>query len=473
MGESVKQRMFVTAARPGYVDVMGTVGPDGSVTEAHVVRSQPPGKYDKRALEFARGWRFRPKIVDGVVVTRPFEQRIVFGIDTDLSAAPADFARPPALAAADGDLVPLVRVAPEFPQRALATRTSGWVRIVGIVDQQGKVKSARAAGAHPRGLFEHAALGAVRKWRFKPRVIDGQLVEREFEQTINFEIGVSGKGDQDPMHEFVTARSAEADVLYAQLRGLCPDQYPHADDAPNEALRITNGYPRPPLKLTDQVNFAKVQMQQLEPCLFSSWEQLHDPKVYDLAARLVELDLPVGDARRSAAAIRAYAARLRDPNSTIEPTAEQRIEVRSWIFLRLAEAYHELLAAQAQLFSTVRPSDPLAIALLDRTNAAYAERGPREARSVLLKGLKKIATPESRLLPLLMLARVQTALGEAVEARATLESVLQVPGASWNLMLSAHIARAILCGRLGETECFESSLGLLEDELGVADRLGF
>ena len=48
------------ASRSGEVQVEFTVGPDGAVTNARVVRSDPPRVFDREAVAAVRRWRFEP-----------------------------------------------------------------------------------------------------------------------------------------------------------------------------------------------------------------------------------------------------------------------------------------------------------------------------------------------------------------------------------------------------------------------------
>lgn len=62
----------------GWVKLAGTVLPDGSVTDVRVVDHDPSGRFDAAALAAVSQWRFRPKLVDGVAVSRPFTQKLLF-----------------------------------------------------------------------------------------------------------------------------------------------------------------------------------------------------------------------------------------------------------------------------------------------------------------------------------------------------------------------------------------------------------
>jgi TonB family protein len=79
----------------GWVRVAGTVAADGSVLEVHVVESAPPGMFDDSALRAVKGWQFKPRIVEGAAVARPFEQTIKYNIEGGAPPPPASAVVPP------------------------------------------------------------------------------------------------------------------------------------------------------------------------------------------------------------------------------------------------------------------------------------------------------------------------------------------------------------------------------------------
>jgi len=78
----------------------------------------------------------------------------------------------------DRDALPLVRVNPVYPTRAEELRIEGWVRVQFNVTATGTVRDAIAVASEPRGTFDEAALEAVARWRYNPRVDAGLVVER-------------------------------------------------------------------------------------------------------------------------------------------------------------------------------------------------------------------------------------------------------------------------------------------------------
>ena len=81
-------------------------------------------------------------------------------------------------AGSDRDVIPLVRVSPEYPSRALARGLEGWVQVRFTITPTGTVKDAIAVNAEPKGVFEDAALKAVLRYRYNPKVEGGVAVER-------------------------------------------------------------------------------------------------------------------------------------------------------------------------------------------------------------------------------------------------------------------------------------------------------
>ncbi len=84
----------------------------------------------------------------------------------------------PLIVTADGDAVPLVRVPPHYPERALTRGVEGRVLIQFTIDRVGNVKEAFVVAAEPPSIFDRAALDAVELWKYNPKVVDGQAVER-------------------------------------------------------------------------------------------------------------------------------------------------------------------------------------------------------------------------------------------------------------------------------------------------------
>ena len=82
------------------------------------------------------------------------------------------------IASADSDVAPLVRVLPVYPARAQERGIEGYVVVEFSIATDGTVKDAFILESQPAKIFDRAALRAIRKWKYKPKVEDGQAVER-------------------------------------------------------------------------------------------------------------------------------------------------------------------------------------------------------------------------------------------------------------------------------------------------------
>jgi protein TonB len=79
-------------------------------------------------------------------------------------------------AVSDGEYVPLVKVAPRYPIRAAQRRLEGYVIVEFVVTTSGAVRDVRVIESTSE-LFEEAAIEAASKFKYKPRVVDGQPIE--------------------------------------------------------------------------------------------------------------------------------------------------------------------------------------------------------------------------------------------------------------------------------------------------------
>jgi protein TonB len=84
----------------------------------------------------------------------------------------------------DGDVTPIVQTKPEYPPRELVKGTEGWVRVQFSVTNIGTVRDAVVVDSEPGTVFDDAALKAIARWRYNPRVEGGEAVERVGLQTI-------------------------------------------------------------------------------------------------------------------------------------------------------------------------------------------------------------------------------------------------------------------------------------------------
>jgi len=75
-------------------------------------------------------------------------------------------------------------VTPQYPPEAGRARLEGTVLLMAVIGKDGSVKDVRVESGLP--ILAQAAIDAVRQWRYKPYMIDGEPVEVDSRITINF-----------------------------------------------------------------------------------------------------------------------------------------------------------------------------------------------------------------------------------------------------------------------------------------------
>lgn len=77
----------------------------------------------------------------------------------------------------DAEMVPLVRAPPTYPPAAARRGIEGFVTMQFTVTENGRVKDIVVTDANPPNVFERAAMDAARRYRYQPRLVDGEAVE--------------------------------------------------------------------------------------------------------------------------------------------------------------------------------------------------------------------------------------------------------------------------------------------------------
>jgi protein TonB len=80
-------------------------------------------------------------------------------------------------------------VPPQYPPEAGRARIEGTVVLMAVIATDGTVKDVRVESGLP--MLAQAAIDAVRQWRYRPYMIDGEPVEVDSRITINFTLSAS------------------------------------------------------------------------------------------------------------------------------------------------------------------------------------------------------------------------------------------------------------------------------------------
>ncbi len=81
------------------------------------------------------------------------------------------------LSASDGEYLPIVKVAPIYPRRAQSRGVEGYCTVEYTVTKSGTTRDIEPVDCSPPGYFERASVKAAEKFKYKPRVVDGDPIE--------------------------------------------------------------------------------------------------------------------------------------------------------------------------------------------------------------------------------------------------------------------------------------------------------
>ena len=79
--------------------------------------------------------------------------------------------------ASHGDYLPIIKVKPVYPRRAQTRGIEGYCIIEYVVTRSGAIRDPQVVDCQPSGVFESASLRASLKFKYKPRVVDGEAIE--------------------------------------------------------------------------------------------------------------------------------------------------------------------------------------------------------------------------------------------------------------------------------------------------------
>lgn len=81
------------------------------------------------------------------------------------------------MAQGDGEYLPIVKVAPMYPRRAQTRGITGYCIVEYTVTTSGAIRDPQAVDCLPAGVFEKESVRASLKFKYKPRVVDGEAIE--------------------------------------------------------------------------------------------------------------------------------------------------------------------------------------------------------------------------------------------------------------------------------------------------------
>ncbi len=78
------------------------------------------------------------------------------------------------------------KIEPKYPPIALSARVQGQVLLTAIISKTGEIQNLALISGHP--LLVPAAMAAVKQWRYRPFLLNGEAVEVETTITVTFQL---------------------------------------------------------------------------------------------------------------------------------------------------------------------------------------------------------------------------------------------------------------------------------------------
>ena len=107
-----------------------------------------------------------------------------------MSSASTGLSAPGAGMGRDGDATPIVRIEPKYPIQAARDGKEGYVILSFSINKIGGVEDVKVIEAKPKRVFDKEARRALRKWKYKPKIVDGvPLVQKGLTVQLDFKMG--------------------------------------------------------------------------------------------------------------------------------------------------------------------------------------------------------------------------------------------------------------------------------------------
>jgi TonB family protein len=146
----------------------------GHVVQAIAVNGPP--MMCETAITAVKQWQFKPYLyLNGDPVEVETTATFYFSPDQPINLHLSQ-------SIMEGNLIH--KVDPEYPQMAKIAHIQDDVLLSTVIDKQGDTKNLRGISGHP--ILIQAALHAVRQWKYKPFLLNGEPVEVETTITVRF-----------------------------------------------------------------------------------------------------------------------------------------------------------------------------------------------------------------------------------------------------------------------------------------------
>ncbi len=159
----------------------GTVDP-GSIA---LINTVPPNIFDTASIRAISQFKFEPPYSNGVNIEIPVV-RINILYDGTEGNVRAGLVTPRLL---NREYMPLNYITPAYPPKAMKENIEGYVLVEFTVTTEGEAAGIVILDRQPSDVFNASAIEAMGRFRFRPRVVDGIIMEASGAQyTFNYEL---------------------------------------------------------------------------------------------------------------------------------------------------------------------------------------------------------------------------------------------------------------------------------------------
>jgi periplasmic protein TonB len=154
-----------------------------------------PTKIPKKVLENLKEDAAPPPVMAGIVGGVPGGVPggqmggVIGGIISSTPVAVPKIATPQRVRVSQGVTQGLLirKVQPVYPALARQARIQGTVLLQAQISKTGDIENLQALSGHP--MLVPAAIDAVKQWKYKPYILNGEPVEVDTQVTVNFTLG--------------------------------------------------------------------------------------------------------------------------------------------------------------------------------------------------------------------------------------------------------------------------------------------
>jgi len=176
----------------GTVVLKAWIDKTGAVQSLQLVSGHP--MLGPAAIEAVKQWKYNPYLLNGEPIAVETNVTVNFtlagsapeeGAVGGAAANPA-LGTPQRIRVSQGVMSALVvsKVQPEYPDDAKAQRIQGAVRLQAKIDKDGNVANLQLISGDP--VLAPAAIEAVKQWKYRPYLLNGDPIEVETTVTVNF-----------------------------------------------------------------------------------------------------------------------------------------------------------------------------------------------------------------------------------------------------------------------------------------------